>query len=76
MLMERIDLLAYALGACSCLGEDDACELCHGRGIPGSFLPDKKAFAEYVLPVLNKLRKYKRNSKHNKSRKVNNNLSN
>jgi len=52
ILAERNDLLALALGACPyCWGTDTSCE-CRGHGVPGSRPPDEEAFAEFVLPVI------------------------
>ncbi|NUO07654.1 MAG: hypothetical protein HUU08_03085 [Candidatus Brocadia sp.] len=57
VLMERNDALASALGACPyCWGEDAVCEMCHGKGVPGAYVPNTNAFVEYVLPAVRKLR--------------------
>lgn len=57
-LRERLEILAAALGACSdCWGEDSACSSCSGEGVPGCFLPDRDAFAGYVLPAVRTLHK-------------------
>lgn len=67
LLWERNDTLAAALGACpDCWGEDEGCKICRGRGSPGAFKPKKYAFAEYVLPVMKRLRKYKHKKKDTK----------
>lgn len=56
-LRERNDTLASALGACYlCWGEDFECEVCHGRGQPGSLLPDRTLFSELVAPAVRRLR--------------------
>ena len=56
MLLARNEALAAALGACpDCWGEFRACQTCRGQGRPGCFAPDKEAFNEYVLPVLERL---------------------
>jgi hypothetical protein len=53
---ERNDALAWALGACClCWGEDPECRACRGRGRPGFAIPDRKWFAEYVLPAMRML---------------------
>ena len=58
LLVERIEALAAALGACpECWGENEDCELCRGRGTPGSMQPDRDMFRAYVVPVLEKLRR-------------------
>jgi hypothetical protein len=55
ILVNRNNLLASAVGACRyCWGTDTSCE-CNGHGVPGSRYPDKAAFDELVLPVLNQL---------------------
>lgn len=52
-LQDTIDLVAAALGACpTCLGRDEACPLCHGRGRVGSMPPDPVAFDRVVLPAV------------------------
>jgi hypothetical protein len=51
-LSERNAVLAAAVGACTCWGEDETCEECSGEGRPGTFLPDKAYFTEFVLPVI------------------------
>lgn len=57
-LLDRVEVLAAALGACPiCWGEDDSCSECRGKGRPGYFRPDREAFAEYVLPVVKKLKR-------------------
>lgn len=56
-LAGQIETLAAALGACAaCWGEEEKCAECDGRGTSGSFVPDKEAFAEYVLPTIRRLR--------------------
>jgi hypothetical protein len=53
LLRERLDLLAIALGACpDCWGEEQGCASCQGRGIPGSYMPDRDGFVAYVLPAV------------------------
>lgn len=59
-LREINDALAAALGACYlCWGEDAGCTVCHGTGCPGSFMPDKRLFAQFVAPVLRTLQAQK-----------------
>ena len=56
-LQEINDILAAALGACEfCWGDDPECEICHGRGGPGSRRPDRDLFERLVTPALRRLR--------------------
>jgi hypothetical protein len=49
----RNDELAAALGACYlCWGEDPECPECQGKGHPGSVMPDRELFREWVLPAV------------------------
>ena len=51
-----LEELALALGACpSCWATDDDCQYCEGNGHPGAFRPDKKLFAQYVLPAVRQM---------------------
>jgi hypothetical protein len=51
-LLERNNILASALGACPfCWGTNVECE-CRGEGKVGSRVPNKEAFIQFVLPVL------------------------
>lgn len=55
--------VADALGACpKCLGTDDDCATCDGYGEPGQARPDRQALEYFVLPVLNRLKRPRRNS--------------
>ena len=57
VLRQRNDELAAALGACYlCWGEDIECEVCDGRGAPGSSRPDMSLFFALVAPALRRLR--------------------
>ena len=57
-LRERNDSLAAALGACHlCWGSDPECEICGGRGSPGTSVPDKSLFKELVRPAVRALQK-------------------
>jgi hypothetical protein len=50
--MERLAVLAAALGACPlCFGEAEDCPDCGGQGVPGGMVPDPAAFNVYVLPA-------------------------
>jgi hypothetical protein len=55
-LTDRNVLLAAALGACECWGEDPECRDCAGSGAPGWIPPDPELFAEYVGPALRRVR--------------------
>ncbi len=51
-LERRVALLARALGACDCWGEDPACEHCAGRGRAGAYACNPELFALFVLPAV------------------------
>jgi len=51
-LVDRNSLLAAAVGACDCWGEQVECQLCGGQGVPGWVVPDKELFACYVYPAV------------------------
>jgi hypothetical protein len=52
-LRQAVESLGLGLGACpTCLGADQGCPLCHGRGLPGSLPPDQAAFVRFVLPAV------------------------
>jgi len=56
-LRARNDALAAALGACYlCFGTDPQCEVCRGRGRPGSRPPEPVAYRRYVLPAMQRVR--------------------
>jgi len=58
LLVEKLDIVAAALGACIyCWGENEVCPTCQGGGKPGRFKPDREAFVEYVVPVVRKIRR-------------------
>ena len=54
-MVERYRTLTKALGACECLGENVICPICHGKGMPGSFLIDESAFNKYVYPLIQRI---------------------
>lgn len=55
-LRARNDTMAAALGACHlCFGEDRACEVCHGTGLPGWRTPERNAFRRYVRPAVQRV---------------------
>ncbi len=59
-LREVNDALAAALGACYlCWGKDAGCPVCHGTGHPGTAMPDKRLFAQFVVPTLRTLQEQK-----------------
>jgi hypothetical protein len=64
---EKNDVLAAALGACYlCWGDDPQCEVCGGDGRPGAFEPDRKSFADIVIPAVKRLGKRSSRSSQNK----------
>lgn len=50
-LVDRNLLLASALGACECWGQDPACPNCAGAGSAGWTQPDRLLYGEYVEPA-------------------------
>lgn len=51
-LVDRNTLLAAALGACECWGEQDGCPGCGGLGSAGWVPPDPDLYAQYVAPAV------------------------
>jgi hypothetical protein len=51
-LLDRQTVLAAALGACDCWGQQPECPICHGAGGSGWALPDRQLFASYVQPAV------------------------
>jgi hypothetical protein len=51
-LVDRDRVLAAALGACPCWGQDVDCAVCRGAGTPGWRTPDRQLYAEYVQPAV------------------------
>jgi hypothetical protein len=51
VLADRNVLLAAALGACTCWGQDPNCPLCLGEGSAGWTQPDRRLYQEYVEPA-------------------------
>jgi hypothetical protein len=51
-LADRCVLLAAALGACDCWGEDPGCEDCSGAGAVGWVPPEPEVYEEYVAPAV------------------------
>lgn len=54
-LEDRNVLLAAALGACECWGEDPACPGCGGDGAAAWTDPDPELYGEYVGPATRRL---------------------
>lgn len=50
-LVERNIVVASALGACDCWGDNAHCPICDGEGAPGWLPPDPELFATYVRPA-------------------------
>ena len=47
------DELSAALGACpECWGTISHCDICNGKGRPGAFPVNRKAFIKYMMPVI------------------------
>ena len=51
-LVDRNLLVAAALGACECWGNDLECPLCCGVGTPGWRPPDPQLYEDYVTPAV------------------------
>ena len=51
-LLDRNVLLAAALGACDCWGQQVDCPICSGEGRAGWVEPDPGLYAEYVEPAV------------------------
>lgn len=51
-LSDRDALLAAALGACECWGDDSDCAVCGGDGVSGWTEPDDELYATYVRPAV------------------------
>jgi hypothetical protein len=52
VLVDRNVLLAAALGACDCWGEQPSCPECGGQGAAGWIPPDPDLYGEYVAPAV------------------------
>jgi hypothetical protein len=50
-LVDRNVLLAAALGACDCWGQDPECLTCSGEGSAGWIQPERGLYDEYVEPA-------------------------
>jgi hypothetical protein len=48
-------VLAGALGACECWGDDPDCSSCSGVGSAGWMQPDEGLYAEYVAPAVRRM---------------------
>jgi hypothetical protein len=51
-LVDRDRVLAAALGACHCWGQNIDCGICQGVGTPGWKTPDQQLYIEYVKPAV------------------------
>jgi hypothetical protein len=51
-LADRNVLLAAAVGACDCWGQEPNCPICSGEGSAGWLQPDPRLYAEYVEPAV------------------------
>jgi hypothetical protein len=49
---DRNLLLAAAVGACDCWGEDPSCPICSGEGSAGWTEPDTRLYDEYIKPAV------------------------
>jgi hypothetical protein len=56
-LLARNSVVAAALGACDCWGQDRDCPMCEGGGRPGWALPDERLYAAYVDPAVSAARR-------------------
>jgi hypothetical protein len=61
-------VLAAALGACDCWGQDPECAICSGDGSAGWTEPDARLYAEYVEPAA---RRYAAERSHPSDRSTN-----
>ena len=50
-LLDRNAMLAAAVGACECWGEDPRCAVCAGNGAAGWSPPDPALYAAYIRPA-------------------------
>jgi hypothetical protein len=51
-LVDRNVLLAAAVGACDCWGEEPECAICGGAGSAGWTQPDSGLYGEFVRPAI------------------------
>jgi hypothetical protein len=49
---DRNRILAAALGACACWGQDPGCRVCASAGAPGWTMPHRDLYAHYVRPAM------------------------
>jgi hypothetical protein len=52
---DRNVLIAAALGACECWGEDLECDMCAGCGAPGWRVPDPQLYEDYVAAAARRM---------------------
>ena len=58
-LTELVAFFANLFGACvKCLGEDERCPVCRGRGGPGFHVPDGEQLVSWAEPALKRLGKH------------------
>lgn len=55
-LADRNVLLAAAVGACDCWGQNPNCAICSGEGSAGWVEPDARLYAEFVEPAVQRSR--------------------
>jgi hypothetical protein len=55
-LLDHNVMLAGALGACDCWGQDGDCPLCSGQGRAGWVEPNPALYDEYVAPAVRRVR--------------------
>jgi hypothetical protein len=57
--LDQNNILAKAIGACQeCFGYDKSCQVCHGKGSSGFYIPDFVLFHKYVQPAIKKFNKH------------------
>ena len=59
-LIDVNTVFSSAVGACECWGEDSGCTHCQGKGRPGYFQVNERAFREYVMPCMEQVREESR----------------
>jgi hypothetical protein len=59
-LLHRNRVMARALGACECWGEDPYCPICAGDGLPGWRVPDERHYSRHIRPAVLRLQHERR----------------
>lgn len=54
-VVERNQVMASSLGACTCWGFDPTCGHCNGNGIPGTQEVNTEYFQQLILPFFQKI---------------------